>query len=89
MSEFTKSGGAWLGATRSWIQWNCINGDTVTWGSDEILKLKRNFTPAVVEEIAAQAVDAAFPEVDKLKETIESLRKKLFLAQIHSTSEKE
>ena len=26
-------GGGWLGAARSWIQWNCINGSDVTWVS--------------------------------------------------------
>lgn len=83
MSEFTKNGGAWLGAARSWIQWNCSNGSSVTWGSDEILQFRRNFTPAVVEEIAMTAVDAAFPEVDKLKDEIRVLREKLLKAQMN------
>ena len=82
MSEFTKSGGAWLAAARSWIQWNCVNGSGVTWGSDEILQCKRNFTPALVEEIAATAVNAAFPEVDKLNDKIRVLREKLLKAQM-------
>ena len=86
MSEFTKRGGAWLGAVRSWIQWNCINGSDVTWGSDEILRCRRNFTPAMVEEIAATAVDAAFPEVDKLNKKIDELREKLLKAQIGLTT---
>jgi hypothetical protein len=53
-----KTGGPWLGAVRSWIQSNCINGDSVTWNSSDVLQLRRSLTVAVVEEIAAIAVAA-------------------------------
>ena len=33
-----KKGGEWLGAIRSWIQFNFRNGDTVKWGSSEFLQ---------------------------------------------------
>jgi len=82
MSKFTDNGGEWLAAVRSWIQSNCNNGSSATWNSDEILECRRNFTPALVEEIAARAVDAAFPEVDDLKKQIEVLRGKLLRAQM-------
>lgn len=55
-------GGEWLGAARSWIQWNCHNGSDVTWGSDDVLRMGRNFTVRVVEEIAAHAVAAIWVE---------------------------
>jgi len=56
--DMLKEGGVWLGAARHWIQWNCNNGSTVTWGSNEQLSSSRGFTPAVVDEIAAEAVAA-------------------------------
>jgi len=55
--EFLKKGGAWLGAARSWIQWNCINGDSVIWGSNE--ELKQTITVKKLEEAAGHAAYAA------------------------------
>ena len=54
--ELLKQGGHWLGAARSWIQWNCgPAGSSCTWGSDYNLG---TLTPRKVEEIAAAAVAA-------------------------------
>jgi hypothetical protein len=80
MSDFTKNGGKWLSAVRSHVQWEFRNGESVTWGSNDVLE--PHVTIGQVEEIAAIAVDAAFPEVDKLKKEVEELRKKYLLAQI-------
>ena len=80
MSEFTKRGGAWLGAVRSHVQSKFRNGEHVTWGSNDVLE--PHVTIGQIEEIAAIAVDAAFNEVDKLNKTIESLREKLLKAQM-------
>jgi len=80
MSEFTKQGGTWLGAVRSHVQCKFRNGERVTWGSNDILE--PHVTIGQVEEIAAIAVDAAFPEVDKLKKRIKELEKKYLQAQI-------
>ena len=30
VQDILKTGGAWLGAVRNWMQWNCRNGSTVT-----------------------------------------------------------
>jgi len=60
LQEFRKSGGPWLGAARSWIQWHCINGSDVTWGSNEELRMSKQLTVQVVEEIAAEAAYAEY-----------------------------
>ena len=79
-SEYTKGGGPWLGAARSWVQWNCKNGSDVTWGSNE--ELVPPLTIRQVEELAARVTDAAIPEMDKLKKELETLRKKYLSVQI-------
>ena len=55
-----RKGGKWLSATRSWIQNNCINGDRVTWGSNEILFPR--ITIRMLEEVASEAAAAAVNE---------------------------
>lgn len=80
MSEFTKNGGKWLSAVRSYIQWHFRNGSQVTWGSNDILE--PHVTVKQMEEAAAKAVDAAAREVDELKEQIDKLRKELLQEQI-------
>lgn len=51
-----KEGGAWIGALRTAVQWRGGNGDSVIWGSDEII------APALsigdLEKLAAEAVAA-------------------------------
>lgn len=53
-------GGKWLGAAREWLQWNTINGDSVTWGSSEVLR--PNMTVKMIEELAAHIAAAAINE---------------------------
>lgn len=62
--KFKSHGGKWLGSARSWIQWNCINGSEVIWGSDEVLRRSKQFTVKDIEEIAG---DAAYAEYIKSK----------------------
>ena len=50
-------GGEWLGAARTWLQWNTRNGDSVTWGSHD--EIKPTLTVKMVEELAAHAAAAA------------------------------
>jgi len=80
VSDFTKQGGEWLGAVRSYVQHKFFNGETVTWGSGD--ELRPPATIGQIEEVAALAVDSAFKEVDELKKEIERLRKKLLFAQL-------
>lgn len=54
--EVLNEGGAWLGALRSRIQSKFINGDSVTWGSNELLRPQ--VTVRDLEELAAAAVAA-------------------------------
>ena len=84
MSEYTKGGGKWLGAARNWVQWNCRNGEEVTWGSNDVLQPP--LTIKQVEELAARVADAANSEADKMKEHIQNLRKKLLKTQVELDS---
>jgi hypothetical protein len=52
--QLLRKGGSWLGAIRSWIQWNAINGSQVTWGSDEPLRFTKSLTVKDFEELAAE-----------------------------------
>lgn len=40
LDERLSHGGAWLGVVRGWIQTSAWNGETVIWGTDEMLRLK-------------------------------------------------
>lgn len=55
--NFKGNGGSWLGAVRSWIQWHCIGGDSVTWGSNEVLVPP--VTVKILEEAASESAWAA------------------------------
>jgi hypothetical protein len=68
--QFKSKGGKWLGAVRNWIQWNCINGDSVTWGSNEELRMSRRFTVKVIEEIG---VAAAYAQLQNMQEELKSI----------------
>jgi len=59
--------GAHLGAIHSWIQREAWNGETVTWGSNEFLKLK-DLTVADMEHLAQDIRDAVLKEF-KVKDT--------------------
>lgn len=55
-------GGAHLGVVRRWMQRSAVNGDTVTWGSNEELHFFSNLTPAVFEQLAQDIADAVLRE---------------------------
>jgi hypothetical protein len=54
--------GAHIGAIHRWIQWNAIRGDQVAWGSNEPLVLKRNVSPALLEDVAQEVADAVIDD---------------------------
>ena len=56
-----RQGGAWIGAARRWIQSRFMNGDSVIWGSHDLLK-GAPVTVADIEEVAAEAAAAAINE---------------------------
>lgn len=58
--EFARRGGTWLGAARSWIKRHCLNGERVTWGSNDVLQ--HDFTVDDVERIALEVATAVFDE---------------------------
>lgn len=80
MSNYTKMGGPWLGAVHSYVQRKFNNGEWVRWGTNDVLE--PSVTIRQMEEVAAIAVDATFPEIDKLNKRIKELQKKLLMAQI-------
>lgn len=59
--ELKQKGGAWLGAARTWVQENKLNGDSVTWGSEQ--ELRPAFTMREIEDLAAVIAAAAMNEV--------------------------
>lgn len=58
----TKLGGTWLGFIREFIQSRFLNGDSVTWGSNDVLRTPRSFTVAEMETLAADVTHVAFKE---------------------------
>jgi hypothetical protein len=68
-SELLQKGGEWLGAARNWLKWHTLNGDRLTWGSND--QVEPPFTVAMIEGLAADvAVAAMRPQpTEKLVET--------------------
>lgn len=62
--EFRRQGGKWLAAARSWVQWHCRNGSSVTWGSDE--PLVPHLTMRQIEDLASDVAWAALKEKEKV-----------------------
>jgi hypothetical protein len=54
--------GEHLATVRRWIQHTFLNGDTVTWGSDERLDSRWLLTPRVLDELAQNIRDAVLRE---------------------------
>jgi hypothetical protein len=52
-----KKGGKWLGAARSWIQWNIPRGDSVTWGSDETVTVSIRQLEELAADVAAAVIN--------------------------------
>lgn len=53
-----QTGGEWLGAARRWMQSNVNNGDTLNWGSAEMV----NIPFYKLEELALKVAIAAVAE---------------------------
>ena len=58
--DLKRSGGRWLGAAREWLQWNTVNGDRATWGSDDAVQPQ--LTVRDIEDLAAHVAVAAIEE---------------------------
>lgn len=56
-----KLGGSWLGAARKWIQWNCINGSNVIWGSNT--ELHPPITVSKVEDLASEVAASVIDDI--------------------------
>jgi hypothetical protein len=63
--ELSRKGGKWLGAARSWLQSNTMNGDRVTWGSRDIIE--PHLTVNDIEDLAAHIAAAAINEIERDK----------------------
>lgn len=64
--ELEKQGGAWLAEARTWIQEKALNGESVTWGSQDEVKLTR-LTVSDLETLAARIAAAAIREFKGIK----------------------
>jgi hypothetical protein len=58
-NELMKKGGKWLSEARRFIQWNCLNGEKVIWGSQDLLNFKTGITVRQFEELAARIANKA------------------------------
>ena len=56
-SELLRRGGEWLGAARDWIKRKARNGESVTWGSHDVLE--GSFTVESIESLAAHVASIA------------------------------
>lgn len=54
-----QQGGAHYGAVRNWIQCKAVNGESVTWGSQESLQLRYPLTVKLLEDLACTIAAAA------------------------------
>jgi hypothetical protein len=57
-----KRGGEYIGSMRRWIQWECFNGDSVQWGSQDYLEFRRKPTEYDFERLADRIATAALTE---------------------------
>ncbi len=66
---FKRKGGSWLGASRNWIIWNCIHGDSIIWSENpKLVTTHGELTVKDVEEVSAKVGYAVHEKVvDKLK----------------------
>lgn len=62
--DLRRKGGAWVAAARGWIQTRFRNGDSVTWGSTDLLQ-GAPVTVADIEQVAAEAAAAALNETSR------------------------
>lgn len=65
--DFKNRGGDWLGAARSWMQSNCLNGSDVIWGSDTALRTTHG--PLTAKDVESIAMVAAYAAVEEYKKT--------------------
>jgi hypothetical protein len=52
-----RSGGKWLGAARSYLQWHVPRGDSVTWASNDTVTMTVKQIEEMASEIAAAALN--------------------------------
>lgn len=55
--EELKGGGEWLGAARSWMQGNIQRGDTICWGSGDLVSIPFCKLEEFARHVAIAAVD--------------------------------
>lgn len=71
-SDLLRKGGEWLGAARSWIQRKAVNGERVTWGSNDVLEM--SVTVSQIEDLAADVASMAMRPQPSEKRFISSLK---------------
>lgn len=80
-----KTGGNWLGRAREWIQRKAFNGEHVTWGSSDVLKLKH----LTVQDIELFAAEIAADAINEHNKRLESCGIKGFEKEKHIETKKQ
>jgi hypothetical protein len=81
--------GVHLRTVRNWIQRKAINGDTCTWNSDEVLRMKPAITPKLLEELAQQICDDIMSDViEKIQRNLETSPKSFKVCYNYKASDK-
>ena len=73
--EWTRRGGKWLAAARAWLQRHCLNGERVTWGSQDVLRPQLQVID--IEEIAGEAAWSQYKEDAKLHDELVTMLEKM------------
>ena len=55
----SQRGGEHYGSVRNWIQCKAVNGDRVTWGSNDPVQLSYNLTVKLLEDLSCRIAAAA------------------------------
>lgn len=62
-----QTGGEHYGAVRNWIQCKAVNGESVTWGSQDEVRLQHRLTVSLLEDLACTIASAAINEFKGLR----------------------
>jgi hypothetical protein len=62
-----EQGGEHYGAVRNWIQCKAVNGESVTWGSQDEVRLSYRLTVNLLEDLACTIASAAINEFKGLR----------------------
>ena len=74
--KFLNQGGCWIEVVRSWIIWNCRNGDRVIWGSNDIIA--PDITVRQLEELGGEIAYAVYTELPSEDDAVGMIYNELY-----------